>query len=309
MALEDAMFGRVGNNCGDGICNVTCGICPTDCGTCTIARPITKCKHPNHFALTFDDGPSTLTESLVHKLNAAGVQATVFIVGNTAAAHPERWRAIKLAYESGHDIGAHTYSHRSMGPSGRIDVNPNITWPMTVDEMRAELVMTDVLVEAVLGVRPRLVRLPYLEWSAQAIQALDTYGYFPVNINVDSYDWRLQDPEATPEAVLAQFIKAFERAKSAGSWISLKHDTQPHSVAAVPTIIDYLKTQKVELVRTCLGLDPYRAPGANPFLNDRIGNKVAVEVSRGRPARWFGRRVEAPRALSCADDACQGLMT
>ncbi|KNE69053.1 hypothetical protein AMAG_13924 [Allomyces macrogynus ATCC 38327] len=276
-ALQTAMFGKDAGKCGDGICNVvageTCHSCPDDCGKCAISQPFTKCKNPNHFAITFDDGPSPLTENLVKTLNAAGVKATFFLIGNNAAKHPELWKAVKLAYDSGHDIGTHTYSHRSLGSSGRIDINPAVKKAMTVEEVRTELLMSDLVVEAAIGRRPRFVRLPYLEWQPLSVQAMDTYGYIPININVDSNDWRLQGPAAKPETVVAQFTKAFEDAKKWDkSFISLQHDTLAHSTAAEADIIKFLKTQNVEFVpmRTCLGLDPYRAPNANPFLNDRF---------------------------------------
>ncbi|KAJ3358770.1 hypothetical protein GGF32_009987 [Allomyces javanicus] len=297
--LQTAMFGTDAGTCGDGICNVlageTCHSCAADCGACTLSQPLTKCKNPNHFALTFDDGPSPLTENLVKILNAAGVKATFFVIGNTAAKHPELWKAIKLAHDSGHDIGAHMYSHRSLGPTGRLDVNPAVNKAMTVEEVRTELVMTDLVVQAIIGRRPRFLRPPYLEWQPLSMQAMDTYGYIPINVNVDSNDWQKHGLMGKPESVVTNLVKAFETARRTDqSWISLQHDTFAHSIDAVPALVQFLKAQNVELVpmRTCLGLDPYRAPKANPFLHDRFTKVPIYEAGAIEMARSSGETIE-----------------
>lgn len=62
-------------------------------------------------ALTFDDGPSLYTDSVLDYLRDQGVHATFFVVGNAikrnaAAAH-------RIVAE-GHELGNHSYSHERM---------------------------------------------------------------------------------------------------------------------------------------------------------------------------------------------------
>lgn len=57
--------------------------------------------------LTFDDGPSKNTEKILDILEQYQVKATFFITGQQAEYRP----MIKKAYEQGHTIGLHTYSH------------------------------------------------------------------------------------------------------------------------------------------------------------------------------------------------------
>lgn len=57
--------------------------------------------------LTFDDGPSENTGKILDILKQYGVKATFFITGSNA----EQRSFIKQAYEAGHTIGLHTYSH------------------------------------------------------------------------------------------------------------------------------------------------------------------------------------------------------
>lgn len=57
--------------------------------------------------LTFDDGPSNNTEKILDILDQYGAKATFFVTGNNR----KRDDLIKRAYDEGHSIGLHTYSH------------------------------------------------------------------------------------------------------------------------------------------------------------------------------------------------------
>ena len=56
--------------------------------------------------LTFDDGPSGYTNELLDILKKYNVKATFFITSNGSD------KVIKRAYQEGHSIGIHTYSHK-----------------------------------------------------------------------------------------------------------------------------------------------------------------------------------------------------
>ena len=57
--------------------------------------------------LTFDDGPSENTQKVLDILEQYDAKATFFITGSREECRP----LIKKAYEAGHTIGLHTYSH------------------------------------------------------------------------------------------------------------------------------------------------------------------------------------------------------
>ena len=60
--------------------------------------------------LTFDDGPSeTVTPKILEILDKYNIKATFFVVGYNVKAHPE---IVKQAYEAGHYIANHGYSHK-----------------------------------------------------------------------------------------------------------------------------------------------------------------------------------------------------
>ena len=60
--------------------------------------------------LTFDDGPSkTVTPKILEILDKYDIKATFFVLGCNVKAHPE---IVKQAYDSGHYIANHGYSHK-----------------------------------------------------------------------------------------------------------------------------------------------------------------------------------------------------
>ena len=59
--------------------------------------------------LTFDDGPSMMTDDILDILAQYDVKATFFVVGKTK---PELMPMYKRIVEEGHTIGMHSYSHR-----------------------------------------------------------------------------------------------------------------------------------------------------------------------------------------------------
>lgn len=59
--------------------------------------------------LTFDDGPSRITEEVLDILDKYNVKATFFVLGSNVEAKPE---LVKRAYDSGHFIASHGFTHK-----------------------------------------------------------------------------------------------------------------------------------------------------------------------------------------------------
>jgi peptidoglycan/xylan/chitin deacetylase (PgdA/CDA1 family) len=72
-------------------------------------------------ALTFDDGPDPdLTPPLLDLLARRDIQATFLLVGVRAARHPD---LVRRAVDAGHELGNHTWSHRSLASLDRQEVH------------------------------------------------------------------------------------------------------------------------------------------------------------------------------------------
>lgn len=62
-------------------------------------------------ALTFDDGPTEKTDSILAILRDLNIKATFFVIGDDLFHHAEDGRKLVAA---GHQLGNHTYSHNRM---------------------------------------------------------------------------------------------------------------------------------------------------------------------------------------------------
>lgn len=171
-------------------------------------------------AITFDDGPSSETISLLKGLKEKGVKATFFITGENIPGHTEE---LKQMAADGHLIGNHSYSHKELNK-------------LSSKEVKKEMEKTSQALLEITGNRPMYVRPPYGIWKKE----MDTYlDMLPVLWNVDSLDWKLKDTNKIVERVLKQ-VKDGD--------IILMHDGYPTSTEAAMILIERLKEQGYEFV-------------------------------------------------------------
>lgn len=128
----------------------------------------------NKIALTFDDGPDPKsTPYILDTLKMYGVKATFFVLGSYAKAHPE---ILKRIDREGHVIGNHTNSHLIL-------VNHNER------KIREEILITENIINDVIGYKPTLFRAPYGALNEDAISILKQMNNTVVGWSVDSLDW------------------------------------------------------------------------------------------------------------------------
>ena len=170
-------------------------------------------------ALTFDDGPGSLTGTLLDRLEAAGVVATFFVLGQNVRIHPD---LVTRMVRSGMVVGNHTWDHRDMKR-------------LSLDEARSEVDRTSAEIARVTGVSTTLLRPPYGSMSPQTA----TLGQAIILWDVDTEDWKNRDASITTSRALATVRP--------GS-IILMHDIHASTIEAVPAIIAGLKARGFTLV-------------------------------------------------------------
>lgn len=94
--------------------------------------------------LTFDDGPSNLTLDILNILKEEGVKATFFVTGQSDSTN----YIIKRAYDEGHTIALHTYSHEYSYVYS------------SVDNYFADLNRISNKVENIIGKKTNIIRFP-----------------------------------------------------------------------------------------------------------------------------------------------------
>jgi len=155
------------------------------------------------------------TEQLISILGQYGVTATFFVVGEWAEKYPE---SVKALHDAGHEVMNHSNTHAHYPQ-------------LSADEVVADLNACNDRIEAVTGVRPTLVRLPYGDYDDNSINAVRSIDMEPVQWDVDSLDWKdLSAPEITKRVT----------SKVQPGSIVLFHNAALHTPEALPGIIEYL---------------------------------------------------------------------
>lgn len=94
-------------------------------------------------------------------------------------------------------------------------------------------------VQAALGAQAAVApffRAPYLQMTSELEKFLINRDLMLWSIDIDPEDWRPQSPEYVVEHIMTSL-----QAKHSG--ILLLHDVQPHTAAAIPTLLRTLKTR------------------------------------------------------------------
>ena len=151
-------------------------------------------------ALTFDDRPHPrFTEQILEILDEYGVTATFFIIGINAERYPD---ALRKIYDSGCEIGNHTYSHIRIKN-------------LSASEIRAEIEKCEEALHNLLGIRPVLFRPPEGLMPPGLCDILSTKDYHTILWSIDTLDWA-----HTPVNEIVRLIKTQLR----GGDIILMHD-------------------------------------------------------------------------------------
>lgn len=169
--------------------------------------------------LTIDDGPHPLhTGRILEALNAHGITCTFFVVGANVANHGA---LVEKAYDAGHRIGNHSFSHRNM-------------IEMSVQEIRQEINDTHILIENYLG-SDRMFRAPFGNHNALVDQVAAEFGYRVVGWNVDSLDW---DKAYKPDKWIQH---AIDQIRKKDFSTVLVHDIQKTTADNFAAFIDRVK--------------------------------------------------------------------
>ena len=127
-------------------------------------------------ALTFDDGPTPATPSVLKVLADYRIPATFFQIGSSVISQPEIARAVMAA---GHELGNHSYTHPNFA----------LTRPSFI---AGEFQRTQDAIAEVTGIRPLILRAPYgVRWFGfrEMQNLLNLKG---VMWSIIGLDWRLQ---------------------------------------------------------------------------------------------------------------------
>ncbi|MGL4796652.1 MAG: polysaccharide deacetylase family protein [Paraclostridium sp.] len=182
-------------------------------------------------ALTFDDGPDEdFSPQILDILKKYNAKATFFVVGQKVGWHPE---IVKRAYEEGHEIGNHTFSHINVGKRSEY-------------EILTEIEKTQTAIKDVIGKEPELFRPPYRAISRSMFEIIKSKNMKVVLwSDLDARDW------SNPGVY--NIVKTIQEKADSGS-IVLLHDyntvrnNKSQTIQALETIIPEMQKQGYKFV-------------------------------------------------------------
>jgi peptidoglycan/xylan/chitin deacetylase (PgdA/CDA1 family) len=176
-------------------------------------------------ALTFDDGPSSYTDSLLRTLDKHDARATFFMLGSQLRG---KGAATRRELAAGHELANHGWSHYPMGGGG--------------PRASSELQRTNRAIRDATGFTPCAFRPPYGNTGPDLRRAVRAEGMTSFIWSVDPHDYASPGPGSIVGNVLAN---------TGPGAIILLHDgggNRSQTLAAVPQILTSLKRRGYKFV-------------------------------------------------------------
>lgn len=177
-------------------------------------------------ALTFDAAwGNEDTSRIMEILKKHNVHVTFFMTGGWVESYPED---VKTILAEGHDLGNHSENHKNMSQ-------------LTDEQCQEELKKVHNKVKELTGYEMSLFRPPYGDYDNHVITNAKACGYYTVQWDVDSLDWK--------DYGVDSIIKTVTQHKHLGNGsIILCHNGAKYTAEALDTLITELKNQGYEIV-------------------------------------------------------------
>lgn len=177
-------------------------------------------------ALSFDAAwGNEDTQAILDILKKHNIKVTFFMTGGWVESYPEDVKAIHAA---GHDLGNHSENHKDM-PA------------LSNEQQKEELMKVHDKVKELTGYEMFLFRPPYGSYNNNLILNAKECGYYTIQWDVDSLDWKNYGVES--------IIKTVTRHKHLGNGsIILCHNGAKYTAQALDEMITVLKDAGYEFV-------------------------------------------------------------
>ena len=153
------------------------------------------------------------------------IKTTFFMTGEWVEKYPE---CVKILVEKGHDLGNHSASH------------PDMT-KLTKEKQKEQILSVHNQVKELTGYEMELFRPPYGAYNNDVIRTCYEVGYFPIQWDVDSLDWKDYEPERIISNVC-------NHDSLGGGSIILCHNGAKYTAEALDAMLTNLKKQGYEIV-------------------------------------------------------------
>ena len=177
-------------------------------------------------ALSFDAAwGNEDTQLILDTLAKYNVHVTFFMTGGWVESYPED---VKKIQEAGHDLGNHSENHKNMSQ-------------LSDAECQEELMKVHNKVKELTGVEMNLFRPPYGDYDDHVITNAKSCGYYTIQWDVDSLDWKDYGVDSIIKTVT-------EHKNLQNGSIILMHNGAKYTAQALPTVIETLQAKGYEIV-------------------------------------------------------------
>lgn len=184
------------------------------------------CGEDKKISLSFDAAwGNEDTKQILEILEKHNVKVTFFMTGGWVENYPDDVKAI---WAAGHDLGNHSENHKHMSQLSKSD-------------QASELQKVHDKVKELTGFDMILFRPPYGDYDNSVITNAAECGYYTIQWDVDSLDWKEQGAEAEINQVLNH--------KHLGNGsIILFHNDAKYTPQVLDTILKGLKNKGFDIV-------------------------------------------------------------
>ena len=153
------------------------------------------------------------------------IKTTFFMTGEWVQKYPD---CVKILVEKGHDLGNHSASH------------PDMT-KLPKEKQKEQIISVHNQVKELTGYEMELFRPPYGAYNNDVIRTCYEVGYFPIQWDVDSLDWKDYEPERIVSNVC-------NHESLGGGSIILCHNGAKYTAEALDEVLTNLKNQGYTVV-------------------------------------------------------------
>ncbi len=178
----------------------------------------------NKIAISFDAAyGDEFTLDILDTLDRYKIKSTFFLVKFWIDKFPHR---VDEIYKRGHEIGNHSATHPNMSQ-------------LSADNMSKELKETADEIFKITKTKPNLFRPPYGDYNNLLIQVARENGYYTIQWDIDSLDWKELGVQPVVDRVVRNLAK--------GS-IVLFHNNAKYIKEYLPLVIEKILAEGYEIV-------------------------------------------------------------
>ena len=163
-------------------------------------------------------------DSILETLENNQVKITFFMVGDWIDKYPE---AVKKIYDAGHEIGSHSNTHPHVN---------NISGEKNLEEIQLSISK----IEKITGEKTKLYRTPYGEYNDKVIKVAQENGYYPIQWNIDTLDYK----DLTGEEMWDRI-----KDKLSNGSIILSHNGTKNTANSLDMLIKNIKSKGYDIVK------------------------------------------------------------